>query len=164
MCLLQHLSGGTKKSWADLPLRNVLPGIKSVGGFHNAAWVPVSSSINCKKWSHANKTLLRHLQTWAWFWIPPPASTQLYFFSSPITMTLAVILQACTWESLHRYCLHLQIHTGPLLRDFAKARGVWGAETPDTWVHQAGPQLWAGRAESGCWRWELLQWLCGNAY
>lgn len=63
---------------------------------------------------------------------------------------LAVILQACPWESLHKRCLHLHLHTGALLKGFTKARGVRGAETPDARVHPAGPQLQAGGAESGC--------------
>lgn len=68
-------------------------------------------------------------------------------------MTLALILQACWWEIFHKCCLCLQIHLGPLLKGFTKARRVRGAEAPDTRVHQAGPPLQAGRAESGCWRW-----------
>lgn len=77
-------------------------------------------------------------------------------------MALVFIFQACPWESLCKCRFSLQIHTGILLKDFTKARRVWGTETPDTQVHQAGLQLWARGAESGGWRQVLQRWLCGK--
>lgn len=83
-----------------------------------------------------------------------PLLSCISFFFCPVMVTLALILQACWWEAFHKRCLCLQIHLGPLLKGCTKARRVRGAEAPDTRVHQAGPQLRAGRAESGCWRWD----------
>lgn len=92
------------------------------------------------------------LQTWDSKLLSLLHSALLHFLSS-----LPLSLQACPCQRTHRGRLNLQVHPGSPLRVSTRAGGVWGAETPDPGLHQAGPQLRAGAAESGGGRWELLE-------